>query len=136
VSGDTLTKSIKTSLDQDDRILLAYVFGSVARGDVSEGSDVDVAVLTREALDLDALGRLGETLARAIDHQRGVDIVDLRAASPLLAAEVVRDGIRIVERDPTVRFDFEMDAVRRFEDTRPLRRVQQELLREAANGRP
>ncbi|HEU4581278.1 MAG TPA: hypothetical protein VFS67_23630 [Polyangiaceae bacterium] len=53
-----------------------------------------------------------------------------------MAAEVVRDGVRLIERDPLVRFDFEMEAIRRFEDTRYLRRLQQELLREGARGRP
>jgi hypothetical protein len=38
--------------------------------------------------------------------------------------------------DPRARFDFEMAAIRRFEDTRALRRLQHELLKEGARGRP
>ncbi len=113
---------------------LAYLFGSAARGEDQPGSDVDVAVLADEELSLNQLALLSETLAGALGAARRVDVADLRAASPVLCAEVVRDGVVLAERDPLDRFDFEMDAIRRFEDTRQLRRVQHELLREAARG--
>ena len=121
-------------LESDTGVLLAYVFGSAARGEAHPDSDLDVAVLASSELDLEARSRLSESIARACGHSRRVDVVDLRSAPPVLAREVVRDGVILVERDPLVRFDFEMDAIRRFEDTRYLRRVQQDLLREAARG--
>lgn len=115
-------------------VRLAYLFGSAARGENQSGSDVDIAVLADEKLSLNQLARLSESLAGALGVARRVDVVDLRAASPVLCAEVVRDGAMLVERDPLERFDFEMNAIRRFEDTRQLRRIQHELLREAARG--
>jgi uncharacterized protein len=127
---------LRTVLERHDEISLAYLFGSVARSEHAESSDVDVAVLATNALSLDERGRLSEELARALGFSRAVDVIDLRDASPVLAAEVVRDGVTLVERDPRARFDFEMDAIRRFEDTRALRRLQHELLREGARGRP
>jgi predicted nucleotidyltransferase len=134
MSRTRVIDSFRSVLEPDERVLLAYVFGSLARGDASDGSDADVAVLAARELSLDERTRLGEQLGRAIGFERPVDLVDLRSASPVLAAEVVRDGERIVERDPLVRFDFEMGAIRRFEDTRGLRKLQQELLREGARG--
>jgi predicted nucleotidyltransferase len=127
---------LRAELGRHGEISLAYLFGSVARGESGEGSDVDVAVLASTVLGLDDRSRLSEELARALGFRWAVGVVDLRQASPVLAAEVVRDGVRLVERDPLVRFDFEMEAIRRFEDTRGLRRLQHELLREGARGRP
>jgi hypothetical protein len=46
-----------------------------------------------------ATSRLVEEIGRAIGHERAVDVVDPRAAPPALAAEVVREGIRVIERD-------------------------------------
>lgn len=132
--SEGLIDALRRILAEDDSVVLAYAFGSVARGEPSEGSDLDVAVLTGAELGPEGIALLSERLERTISHRRRVDLVDLRAASPVLAAEIVRDGVVIVERDPELRFDFEMDAIRRFEDTKPLRRVQHELLREAARG--
>lgn len=125
---------IQAALDARTDVTLAYVFGSVARGEAGPQSDVDVAVLATTPLGLDGLSRLGEQLARGIDYSGRVDVVDLRDASPVLVAEVVKDGVCIVQRSSEERFDFEMDAIRRYEDTRELRRLQHELLAEAARG--
>lgn len=135
MAGPELVSALRSALERDSGLLLAYVFGSVGRGDAGEGSDVDVAVLAASELTLSERARLADDLSRAIGFQNAVDVIDLRSAPPLLAAEVVRDGLRLIERDVQVRFDFEMNAVRRFEDTRYLRRMQQELLREATRGR-
>ena len=110
--------------------MLAYVFGSHARGEAGPLSDVDVAVLAPRSLDVCALAGMQERLVEALGQ--AVDLVDLRAAPPLLAAEVTREGVPVIVRDPEAKFDFELDAIRRWEDTRPLRRVQQQLLRERA----
>lgn len=129
-----LSDALRSTLERHGEIVLAYLFGSRARGESGEGSDVDVAVLADSLLGIDDRSRLSEELGRALGFRHAVDVIDLRAASPVLVAEVVRDGVRLVERDRLVRFDFEMAAIRRFEDTRPLRRLQQELLREGARG--
>jgi predicted nucleotidyltransferase len=134
MSGPELIPALRAVLESHAALRLAYLFGSVGRGSASEGSDIDVAVLAASALALEERARLADELSRAIDFRSSVDVVDLRSAPPLLVAEVVRDGVRLVDRDPPARFDFEMNAIRRFEDTRYLRRLQQELLREAARG--
>jgi predicted nucleotidyltransferase len=132
--SDAVTDALRDVLAADSSVRLAYLFGSAARGEQGQGSDLDVAVLAEGPLGLDSTARLAERLERAISFRHRVDVVDLRAASPVLAAEVVRDGIVLLQRDAELRFGFEIDAIRRFEDTRPLRRAQHELLREAARG--
>lgn len=132
--SDAVTDALRDVLAADSSVRLAYLFGSAARGEQGQRSDVDVAVLAEGPLGLESTALLAERLERAISFRCRVDVVDLRAASPVLAAEVVRDGIVLLERDAELRFGFEIDAIRRFEDTRPLRRAQHELLREAARG--
>jgi predicted nucleotidyltransferase len=116
------------ALEEEPGARLAYLFGSVARGDDRPDSDIDVAVWLADDVGLIELGALGERLGAAVGAR--VDIVDLRSAPPLLCWQVVAEGQPLLVRDVLLRFDFEMDAVRRYEDTRPLRSVQQELLKE------
>lgn len=75
-------------------LVLALVFGSVARGEAGPDSDVDVAVQFDRPID--AAERLALIEAIAELTGRAVDLVDLRAAGAALVAEVLRDGIRLV----------------------------------------
>jgi predicted nucleotidyltransferase len=126
--------ALRAALAEDPSVQVAYLFGYAARGEDATRSDIDVAVLADQSIHLRRQALLSEALGRITGEGYRVDVVDLRTASPVLCWEVVRDGVVLVERDRLTRFDFEMDAIRRFEDTRPLRRIQHELLREAARG--
>ena len=74
-------------------LLLVAVFGSRAKGNAREASDVDVAVLARHVPEekADWLGGLEADLSAAF---RGfeIDVALLNEASPLLMFEVARTG--------------------------------------------
>ena len=130
----SILQALRRVIDGDPAIRVAYLFGSCARGDFGPTSDVDVALLGGQPIDLTDLAAIGTRLGSVVD--RRVDVVDLRSAPPLLCRQVVAEGELLLERDPLLRFDFEQEAVRRCEDTRPLRAQQQQLLRERlADGR-
>jgi predicted nucleotidyltransferase len=123
-----LAQALRGALEAEPAIRLAYLFGSYARGEAGPTSDVDVALLGDRPVDMMDLGAIGAQLGTVAG--RRVDVVDLRSAPPLLCRQVVAEGEPLLVRDPLLRFDFEQEAVRRCEDTRPLRAQQQELLRE------
>jgi predicted nucleotidyltransferase len=125
-----LGQAIAGALSSEGDIQLVYLFGSYARGTASGSSDVDVAVLAAAPLEVMRLAALQERLSTALALP--VDLVDLRHVAPLLAWEIVRDGIPLRVVDAAAKLDFELDALRRWEDTRTLRRQQHELLRERA----
>ncbi|MBN2575625.1 MAG: nucleotidyltransferase domain-containing protein [Deltaproteobacteria bacterium] len=126
--------ALRAALETEPAVRLAYLFGSGVRGDDGPGSDIDVALWLADEVDLFALGALGERLSAAVAGN--VDVTDLRSAPPLLCRQVVAEGEPLVVRDPLFRFDFQIETVRRYEDTKPLRALQQQLLRElVAHGR-
>lgn len=64
------------------------LFGSLARGDSTEGSDIDLAVEGIEP------GEFFHASARAaLLTQRRADIIDVADASPLLNLRIDQDGI-------------------------------------------
>jgi predicted nucleotidyltransferase len=85
-------------LRTQQNVRLAVLFGSVSRGDDRPDSDVDLVVQFAEpsvrALSL-LTGRLEDALGRP------VQVVELESAedSPLLLADVLRDGRVLVDRD-------------------------------------
>lgn len=69
-----------------------WLFGSCARGDIRQSSDIDVAILAHDEL---PHGFFGELQADIEDSTipYDVDLVDLRHAAPALIEEVRREGI-------------------------------------------
>ena len=90
-------------------VLLAYLYGSHARGTAGPLSDVDVAVLlegepsARECFQvrLDVIGAMMEMLQRD-----DVDVVVLNEAPPALAFRVIRDGVLLHARSEAMRTGY------------------------------
>jgi len=118
--GDELIARLERALGAHEDVIVAYLFGSAARGELRPSSDVDVAVLVP--------GQAGPTLSSLrlslqADLQeaahRPVDLVILNQASPDLIHRVLRDGILLVERDRSARIRFEVDARNEYFDILP-----------------
>jgi predicted nucleotidyltransferase len=88
-----------------DGLVAIYLFGSAARGSMHRASDLDIAVLGTRPLDPAARFDLQERLASRLG--RDVDLVDLVAASPVMAIQVVTAGRLLYESDSAARGRFE-----------------------------
>lgn len=103
-------------------VVAAYVFGGVARGRMTDSSDVDVAVLlegrpsrTLEGLRPDLRDDLQEHVGRP------VDLVILNHAPADLVHRVLRDGVLVAETDPAARVAFEVRRRNEYFDLEPVR---------------
>jgi predicted nucleotidyltransferase len=110
-----------TPLFERERVVLAYLFGSLSRGQA--GQDVDLAILVEDA----PAFRLRRAVADCLGTER-VDLVDLRRASPVLRFEIVRSGRPLYVADEEIQERFELATLREYRDTHPLRRRQREYL--------
>ena len=100
-----------------------YLFGSVARGDDRPGSDIDLGILHRRdpPPTLDGLPlRLEDELERLLG--RAVQVVTLNTAPADLRARVLRDGVLILDRDPSLRIRFEVQTRNEWFDLQPILR--------------
>lgn len=82
-----------------------YRFGSTAAGTDGPGSDLDLAVLGPRPLPPMMRFDLQEQLAAVV--RRAVDLVDLRAASPVMAMQVLAAGELLDDSAPEARGLFE-----------------------------
>ena len=83
----------------DHPVSVGFTFGSQARGEAHDQSDIDVAVAFEgtdpgEPGHMDARLALGSDLALALGTD-DVDVIDLQSASPSLVRAVFRDGDRL-----------------------------------------
>jgi predicted nucleotidyltransferase len=106
---------------QPGGLLAAYLFRSAARGTAGARSDVDVAVLyaasppaTLEGLPLDLEDRVRHLV------RRPVQVIVLNTAPVSLVHRVLRDGVLLLDRDPSSRIRFEVRARNEYFDLQPI----------------
>lgn len=103
-----LTRAFSTAPPE---IVAAYLYGSRARGTATARSDVDLALLyagppspSLEGLPFDIEAELERGLGVP------VEIVVLNEAPVDLVHRVLRDGVLVLDRDPSLRIRFEVQA--------------------------
>lgn len=92
-----MIKRLQTLLEQQSNVELAFLYGSHAAQKATPESDLDIAIATTEALNLE--GRLALAEALSLDFQCEVDLVDLGAAHGALLQEILTRGICIIKRN-------------------------------------
>ena len=93
---------------------LIVLFGSVARGQASPMSDLDIGILGAEFWQ--GL-QIGADLARLCGREPHV--VELDRAPELLSFEIARDGILLFECEPDIWPRFRAEAIVRYLDFKP-----------------
>lgn len=96
-----------------------YLFGSRARDDFHEHSDVDVGILLA-AITPRQTAALRHDLERLL--QLPVDVVLLNEASPELRHHVMRHERLILDHDRSARIDFEVATRNEYWDVLPILR--------------
>jgi len=104
-------------LARDPRVRLVYLYGSTVDPDVPAVRDVDLAVLTEPALDLDDLLRLRAEVVTEVGGP--LDLVSLNDASIVLAHEVADFGVCLYADPPETETDFVVRARARYWDFKP-----------------
>ena len=116
-----LQKALPHILDQRP-VMLAYLYGSVARGRVTALSDVDIALVLEQSLA--PLARLDLELDIEVALSTvGIPEVDVRVinqAPPALRGRVVTEGCLLYSRDEGKRVAFEAEARSRYFDLLPM----------------
>jgi predicted nucleotidyltransferase len=129
-----IESALRASLAAAPRdVLTAYLFGSTARGEAGPTSDLDVAVLLAgdappgfASQRLELAGELERRIGRT------VDLIVLNAAPVDLVHRVLRDGVLVLDRDPSARIRFEVRARNEYFDLLPFLRRYRRLPERAA----
>lgn len=107
---DEAIKAAESVFRKENNVLIAYLFGSYARGVQTTKSDVDVAVLLSETplKMLEYFLHLGNELSTALNNE--VDLIILNAAPPLLKHQIIKHGKLLYCKDEKTRIKFEAKA--------------------------
>lgn len=122
---ETLEVELAAFAASEPRILALYLFGSRARHEATEQSDVDVGILFRQEVSLRDVLLLEDALERRLGVP--VDLVDAGRASAFLALDIIR-GERVFCADPDRCDEFDLYVMRRAGDLAPFERERRRLL--------
>ncbi len=108
-------------------VILAYLFGSHAKGTARASSDIDIAVLlpydTPRSKFFDVRLSLTNELMGLL-HKNEIDVVVLNEATPLLAREIVHGGKILYEDMPTrPSLEFAVYVAKHYADTAKFRKL-------------
>jgi predicted nucleotidyltransferase len=112
-----------SSFFEKQGIILAYLFGSLAKD--GKGEDVDIALLPEAKIK----GNIRQKLQRHLNTER-IDLINLKLASPVSRFEVIRWGKIIYKKSDDLVNEFELSVLREYKDTQYLRNRQKAILQE------
>lgn len=109
---------VAEALEQDPRVVFAYLFGGVAAGDIKPLSDIDIALYLNCLDDLAEVKlalfqRLSDILSTS-----EIDLVILNTAPVSLAGRILQKRQLLVDKEPFCRHLFESRTLREFFDFR------------------
>jgi predicted nucleotidyltransferase len=94
-----LLSALRQALRTEHRVRLAVLYGSLARGDADEGSDLDLLVSfadDRPSAGYELTARLQRVTARRVDVAR---LERVETEAPLLLERVLDEGRVLIDRD-------------------------------------
>lgn len=116
---------------RENGLILAYLFGSEARGTSHKESDVDIGVLFEKKVDpkdyLKLEGKLIEFFS-GIYPKKEINIVNFNIASPLLKQVAILEGKPLYTRSEIDRILFQIQTLREYEDYLHLSNIYNQFL--------
>ncbi len=112
---------IREALQEEDGVLFCYLFGSHAREDAIQSSDVDLAVyFDKEKVEdfFDKRIELITKISRIL--KKDADVVVLNSTSPLLRYVILKEGSLVFEKNKGIRVDFELKSLNEYFDFKPV----------------
>lgn len=122
MTSTTITQFLTERIPE---LIAIYQFGSQARGNAGRSSDIDLAILARDPISAEKLFEAAQDLA--IQLHRDVDLLDLRAASTVMRAQVISTGQCLESKDEPARAEFEMYS---YSDYARLNEERRDILRD------
>lgn len=123
INDDIKQLIVSTIRQAIPEVSVIYLFGSFAKGEALEASDIDLAVLGSDSYDNVKLWNLAQKLSSLCGYD--VDLVDLRQATTVMRIQIVAEGEHLFEDGSKESIMFE-DFV--FSDYARLNEERREIL--------
>lgn len=129
--NDALKEQVMVFMKEKINPYLIVLFGSAAKGTDRKDSDYDLAYLSDQVLGMYDRFMLAQELAAIVN--RDVDLIDLKEATTVFAAQVVGTGQTIYCNDEKRRAIFEMKTLKMYARLNEERAIVLKRIRESGS---
>ncbi len=118
-----LIEKLQKLLSQMDEVEFAYLFGSYAKGDYTQRSDVDIAVyLQKQCNDFDTKLKVHHKIEISLGKE--IDLIILNTAKNFnLLENIFNDGIVIKDSLDDARIMYELDREHEIKDYKEFKKL-------------
>lgn len=127
-------KDYKQKFDKifkQNQVILAYLFGSEAKGTSHKESDIDIGILFGKNVNSKDYLRLEGKLISffsGIYPNKEINIVNFNIASPLLRQTAILEGKLLYARNKLTRILFQIQTLREYEEYSHLNNIYNQFL--------
>lgn len=109
---DQIKKNIVKFINDEFKVNFIYLFGSFARGEGREDSDIDLAIHGESCFDQYELFTKANELSFIV--KRDVQLIDLRDVSTVFAAQIVGNNELLFSKDENIRIAYDIRAFKDY----------------------
>lgn len=117
-------EKLRELFNENEEIILAFLFGSAVSGRLTKDSDIDIAVLFNRLPDIADILDMKEAASAAAG--RAVDMVVLNDSSPVIRMQVLKNGTVIRKKDEASYSNFFVKTVKEYDDLKYIRKEAEE----------
>ena len=139
--NNKILKKISIFFTKQKDVVAVYLYGSRAKGEETDKSDLDLAILFKKPLTkYERVLELRVEVQKVVGDVFFVDVREIQLGlSPVFLGEVISSGNIIFCRDEDKRIKFEVEAMRIIDDGEQIRRMNlyylKKSLKEGSYGR-
>lgn len=109
---DEIKEKIVKFINYEFKVNFIYLFGSFARGEGREDSDIDLAIHGESLFDPYELFTKANELSFIV--KRDVQLIDLRDVSTVFAAQIVGNNELLFSKDENIRIAYDIRAFKDY----------------------
>ena len=126
----TIVEKVKNKILELADIKLMILFGSMARNQANDNSDIDLGIILE---DINQVNRLKDEFQK-LYFKRPVDLIILNNADPLLKYQVTREGKVLYEKQEEYYVSFVVKSFKEYCDTKKLRKLEEKYIKNYIEG--
>jgi predicted nucleotidyltransferase len=119
---EKLKSVVEDLFSQYDQIQIAYLYGSYAKGNQTEFSDIDIGIVLEREFKETSLyfAKLASKIEKTFNYKINIDLVILNNATPRFLYQVIKNRKVFYFKDETFKDEFELKVLNSYFDIKPL----------------
>jgi|WetSurMetagenome_2_1015567.scaffolds.fasta_scaffold802196_2 uncharacterized protein len=113
-------KSLGDFFKEQPPVLLAFLFGSMAVGQMHPESDVDIGILFKRVPNYKTVSSLGDKISTLLKKE--IDLVVLNNSSPIIKMQILKKGLLLHASDRKIYHRFFSDTLNQYDDLKRIRK--------------